>query len=110
MVTFIRQGDLLFVPVEKSPAWLGLENRKPEPGGIIARGEATGHHHQLASVEDAEVFDLGFDNLFVRVGPEGVSIVHEEHRPVTLAPNTLYQVHHAREYDYLRDATHRVRD
>lgn len=110
MAKFIRQGDLLFVPLEKSPEWPQLKNRKPEPEGIIARGEATGHHHRVATVEDAEVFDLGFDNLYVRVGPEGVSILHEEHKAVTLAPDTLYQVHRAREYDYLRDATRRVRD
>ena len=107
----IRQGDLLFIPLEKSPEWLGLENRKPEPEGIIARGEATGHHHRVAPLEDAEVFDLGWNNnLFVRVGPNGVSIVHKEHKPVTLEANTVYEVHRAREFDYLREATRHVRD
>jgi hypothetical protein len=71
--------------MEKSLEWLALENCKPEPGGIIARGEATGHHHRLATLEVTEVFDLGWDNnLFVRVGPNDVSIAHEEHKPVTL--------------------------
>ncbi len=107
---FTRQGDLLFVPLENPPAWLELEGRKAEPEGIIARGEATGHHHRLATVEAAEVFDLGFDNVYVRVGPEGVSIIHEEHKPVNLAPNTLYQVHRAREYDYLREAPRFLKD
>jgi len=106
----IRQGDLLFVPLEKPPDWLRLEGRKPEPGGIIARGEASGHHHRVATIEDAEVFDLGFDNVFVRVGWNGVSIIHEEHGPVTLAPNTLYHVHRAREFDYLANLARTVAD
>ena len=106
----IRQGDLLFVPLEEPPDWLRLEGRKPEPGGIIARGEARGHHHRVATVEDAEVFDVGLNNMFVRVGPNGVSIVHEEHEPVTLAPNTLYRVHRAREFDYLEGLARIVAD
>jgi hypothetical protein len=106
----IRQGDLLFVPLEKPPAWARLECRKPEPGGVIAHGEASGHHHRVAMVEDAEVFDLGFENVFVRVGPNGVSIIHEEHGPVKLAPNTVYRVHRAREFDYLANLARTVAD
>jgi hypothetical protein len=107
MKRMIRQGDLLFVPTQDPlPAW--AENHVVKDG-IIARGEATGHHHRVAVLEDAEVFDCGY-SMFVKVGPNGVSIVHEEHGPVTFAPNTLYKVHRAREYDYLRDATRRVRD
>lgn len=102
----IRQGDIMFVPVAATP-----ENRKKRESGIIMQGEVTGHHHRLADLEAAEVFESGWRNdLFVMVGANGVSIVHEEHRAVTLAPNTTYQVSRAREFDYLTDANRMVAD
>lgn len=48
--------------------------------------------------------------MYVQVGPNGVSILHEEHKPVTLEPNTTYKVHRAREYDYLAAVARTVRD
>ena len=103
----IRQGDLLFVPTQDPlPAW--AEERVVK-NGILARGEATGHHHRVAVLEDAEVFDCGY-SMFVKVGPNGVSIVHEEHRPVQLEPSQTYRVHKAREYDCLQHVSRPVRD
>jgi len=103
--TYIRQGDLLFIPTEK-PGTAG----KKVASGIIAEGEATGHHHRLAVLEDAELAALWDGSKIVKVGPNGVTVVHEEHSPVTLAPNTTYAVHQAREYDYLAEATRFVAD
>lgn len=104
----IRQGDLLFIP------YCGKENfnRNAEAikNGVIAEGEATGHHHRVAVLEDAEVFNLWNGNKIVKVGPNGVSIAHEEHKTVNLAPNTTYAVHRAREFDYLAEATRYVAD
>ena len=108
----IRQGDLLFVPAaelpeeEKHPL---IAERKPKPDGVIAKGEATGHHHRIAVLADAEVFET-WNGTYVRVGPNGVSIQHEEHKPVTLEPNTIYRVHRAREHDYLTEVARVVRD
>jgi len=101
----IRQGDLLFVPANKFP-----ENTTRVETGIIAEGEATGHHHRLAVLEDAELAALWDGSKMVKVGPSGVTVVHEEHGTVTLAPNTTYAVHQAREYDYLAEATRFVAD
>jgi hypothetical protein len=101
----IRQGDLLFVPVGKMP-----ENATRIETGIIAEGEATGHHHRLAVLEDAELAAHWDGTKMVKVGPNGVTVVHEEHGPVMLAPNTTYAVHQAREYDYLAEATRFVAD
>jgi len=103
----IRQGDILLVPTEDPlPGWA---KERIVRDGVIARGEATGHHHRVAVVEDAEVFDCGH-SMFVRVGPAEVSIVHEEHRPVQLEPSVTYRVHKAREYDYLLHVVRPVRD
>lgn len=103
----IRQGDVFFIPVEKADKIDAESFRKD---GIIQEGEATGHHHKLAVLEDAEVFRPNYGNAMVSVGPNGVSIIHEEHGPVTLEPNTTYKVHIAREFDYLADMTRSVRD
>jgi hypothetical protein len=105
----VRQGDIYFTPLEKAPDWLRLEEREPKPDGVIARGEATSHTHRVAVLEDAQVYQVGSET-FLRVSERGVSIVHDEHRPVTLAPSTLYEIHRAREFDYLAGLTRRVRD
>lgn len=111
MLSLIRQGDLLFIPQADPIPQYVIENKKSRvTDGILAKGEATGHHHRLAEVEAAEVFKVADQTTggqerpaFVRVGERGVSIVHEEHGPVTLAPNTTYKIHQAREYDYLAE-------
>ena len=112
MKDLVRHGDLLFVPVVEMPEEEHhplIADRRPKADGVIARGEATGHHHRIATLEEAEVYET-WDGAYVKVGPNGVSIVHEEHRPVTLEPNTIYRVHRAREFDYLASLTRTVRD
>ena len=106
----IRQGDLLFVPAKLPGNWSKSEIReRKRKGAVIAKGEATGHAHKLADPKAAEIFDFGF-GLYLNVGENGVSIVHEEHGPVTLDPKTTYEVHRAREYDYLAAVSRPVRD
>lgn len=107
----VRQGDLLFIPAEKIQDYF-LERAEKEPKGIIEEGEATGHHHRLADLEAAEVFHVkGWSGkeTMLRVGATGVSIVHEEHKPVQL-PEGVYQVNRAREFDYLTAAARYVVD
>lgn len=102
----IRQGDCMFLPVAEAPS-----ERKPRESGVILEGEVTNHFHRIADLESAEVFDSGWrGDVFVQVGERGVSVVHEEHHPVNLEPNTTYKVHRAREYDYLAEATRNVAD
>ena len=103
----IRQGDLLFVPVEEIP-----EHRTKQDDPVLRHGESTGHSHKLAVAEDAELFVgwRGGWNLYVKVGPNGVSVVHEEHHVVQLPANQTFKVHVAREYDYLAGLTRQVRD
>ena len=96
----IRQGDLLFVPQQETSDHILEYAKTPRKNGVIAEGEATGHHHCVETLEDAQVFQA-YDDVYVKVGPNGVCIVHEEHRPVRLAPATVYKVNRAREFDYL---------
>jgi hypothetical protein len=104
----VRHGDLLFVPVDAVPI-----EAKPELSGVVQRGEATGHSHRLADLDAAEVLVVSNwrgDSTFVKVGPLGVSIRHEEHGPVSLKPNTVYQVNRAREWDVLANLARFVAD
>ncbi len=106
----IRQGDLLFVPqTEVGEHVLEYAKTAARKSGVIAEGEATGHHHRVETVEDAVVFQA-YNDVYVKVGPNGVSIVHEEHGPVKLDPATIYKVNRAREFDYLAANTRFVAD
>lgn len=110
MIKTIRQGDLLFIPQQETPQHvLDFAIAGERNNGVIAEGEATGHHHRVATLEDATVFQA-YNDVYVKVGPNGVSILHEEHGPVKLAPETIYKVNRAREFDYLAANTRFVAD
>jgi hypothetical protein len=116
----IRQGDLLFIPVDGHFPRKDLTNLRSKTG-VIKEGEATGHHHRLAKLDTADVYrrqpnGLQFSypdqdaDAFVVVKDRGATILHEEHKPVQLEPNTTYKVQVAREYDYLNDVSRQVMD
>lgn len=64
-------------------------------GGVVARGEATGHTHRL--VGDGVVFrDPYSQQRYVKVMSSAV-LVHEEHRPLSL-PAGIYGVTLQRQY------------
>ncbi len=87
-----RQGDVLLVRVDAMPRGQPIE---PEGGRLVlARGEATGHHHSVA-VEDAEVVDAA-EGVFLRI-MAATPLVHQEHAAITLEPGT-YRVLRQREY------------
>ena len=89
----VRQGDVLLVPVDEAP-----DGARPvaRTGGrlILAEGEATGHAHAIGS-HRATLLEAGEDR-YLRVGSP-VTLDHEEHAPITVAPGT-YRVVIQREY------------
>lgn len=87
-----RQGDVLMRQVSKFPAG----SRKPVSDGILAHGEVTGHAHRVQELSANELFMVG-DGMFLKVGEEGVSIVHEEHDSIQLPPGN-YEIVRQREY------------
>lgn len=100
----IRQGDLLFTPVNpdaypfngyiKDGKYYGYRK-----DGVIQEGEATGHHHKLEKPDSADVYRPSSQPAFIKVGKEQAVVVHEDHAPITLDANTAYQVSIAREED-----------
>jgi len=92
-----RQGDVLFRRLRELPRGKMIRRES----GIVALGEVTGHSHALAAEDRdiAAVLEMG-SRLFVHVGHTdrgGVTVVHEEHAPVTL-PKGDFEVIIQREY------------
>jgi hypothetical protein len=87
-----RQGDVLIRQIGSLPT----QKATKRENGVLAYGEVTGHAHRVEQLHQAEVVEVG-DNLFLRVGEEGVRIVHDEHAPIFLDPGN-YQITIQREY------------
>lgn len=91
-MTQYRQGDVLLVRVEALPV-----GRPVEVDGdrlILARGEATGHHHSIAAA-DGELVDAA-EGVFLRIMTP-TPLEHQEHASIPLEPG-LYRVVRQREY------------
>ena len=85
--TAIRQGDVLILPCDAIPAT--ATDAQPENGRlIVARGEATGHHHSFPWQRGAVLFrddGAGGGAQYVRVD-QPVALEHQEHTALTLPP------------------------
>ena len=90
--TLARQGDVLIRRIDRLPK----KDAVVRVNGVLAYGEVTGHSHQVESLTRAEVLEID-DRLYLRVGEEGVRIVHDEHAPLSL-PAGDYEVTTQREY------------
>lgn len=104
----IRQGDILFIPITGEIT----DSTKKVESGIIAEGEATGHHHRIAEedMQFGDLLEVGWrGDRVLRVSQDGLRIVHEEHGTSVLPAGT-YKIHQAREFDYLAGLSRPVRD
>lgn len=75
---------------------------------VLATGEATGHAHRLLDEADVEVYEHE-GTLFLRVGPQGARLTHEEHGVGVIGPGE-YRVDRIREYDHFAEEARRVQD
>lgn len=96
-MTILRQGDVAIIrttPKTKIGKRIEREGRRI----ILARGEATGHHHAIAD-GGAELHALSdTDDRFLKVmAASGVTLTHQEHAPVLIPPGD-YVVRIQREY------------
>ena len=104
----IRQGDVLLVPVKSLPK--SLRPVEAEAGRVIlARGEATGHHHSFALSERVALFreDGSGGGLFLSVSGEAAMLTHQEHDALAIPPGK-YEIRGQREYS--PEAIRRVAD
>ena len=87
-----RQGDVLVRRIQSLPSQIA----QPRLTGIVAYGEVTGHAHRVEDLTKAELLECG-SGLYLRVGAEGVRLIHEEHAPINL-PAGNYEIEIQREY------------
>jgi hypothetical protein len=115
-----RQGDVLIEQVAKLPE---KTKRVKREGGLIilARGEATGHHHSIfdrsCELLEAPLPALSMPQLggpviepdrYLRVGTHGAAVEHQEHDTINLPGPAHYLVRRQREYS--PDAIRNVAD
>lgn len=86
-----RHGDVLIEAVTEIPG-----GARPRPVAVLATGEATGHCHRVEDPRTARLFDAGGTG-YLEVTADFATIVHEEHRPITL-PRGFYRFWQQREY------------
>lgn len=76
---------------------------EPSPKGyILAKGEITGHTHKIEDFVNVRLYQVGDVYYLECLNP--VSVVHEEHKPITLEPG-IWKVGIQRVYDYMREIT-----
>lgn len=92
MKDLYRQGDVLIRRIDELPT----QKLVKRASGVLAEGEVTGHAHRVEDLTATEVYECG-EGLYMRVGAEGVRIVHEEHAPIVL-PAGDYEIVRQREY------------
>jgi len=83
-----RQGDVLLKKIIAIPKAANLRTDR-----ILARGEATGHVHEV--IGDAELYERD-GTLYLRVR-SSAELRHQEHGAITL-PRGAYEVGIQREY------------
>lgn len=88
-----RQGDVLIAKVRKRATG---EAVAPEQGRLIlAKGEATGHHHSVPA--SAGTLTREADGVMYLTIDELTAVEHQEHAAIPLEPGT-YRVTRQREY------------
>jgi hypothetical protein len=96
-----RHGDVFIVAVEAIP-----DGAVRRTGWVLAEGEATGHSHRIERPETVELYERD-GMMYLRVVAESATVVHQEHRAITL-PRGTYRVWQQREYS--PEAIRTVRD
>lgn len=94
----MRQGDVYLLRTDE-PIPTDAKPVQRERGRVVlAYGEVTGHAHVIED-EDVELFTTTADAVdrWLRVGPKGATLTHDEHGPIVLAPGA-YKVRIQREY------------
>jgi len=105
-----RQGDVLFIQMEiRNIERMKEDLSKLERTTVVARGEATGHTHELSDPDSAILVEVGgwfrierydsrrHDFRIVLHTDTGATIKHPEHGHLNL-PKGTYMIRNQREY------------
>lgn len=101
-----QQGDVLMKKVDS------FKNQgKKLKDNVLALGEVTGHFHAAngsgVAVFAGEDSDVGGTKLLD--APEGCTVTHQEHGPITLPPGK-FEVRIVKEYDHFAEEARQVTD
>ena len=86
-----RHGDVL---IEEAKALPKVRDKLPHT--ILAHGEMTGHAHRIQEFDQADLYSTS-EGLYLHVRGNSVSVIHEEHAPITLTTG-YYRIWRQREY------------
>ena len=101
-MTWVKHGDVTIQP-STIPVDAIRSTRR-----VLAEGEATGHAHRLVEEADVEAYERD-GVLYLRVGPGGAGVTHEEHG-LGVIPEGDYRVGRVQEYDHFLEESRAVRD
>jgi len=89
-MNILRQGDILLIPA-KRPAKLGDKISRDNGRIVLAYGEVTGHAHAILDRE-ADLYAIpDTDDRFLEIMERsGVTLQHEEHAAIVLAPEPKF--------------------
>lgn len=99
---YYQHGDVLVIAAMIPPS------ARPVATKILATGEVTGHAHRLVDDAEVEVYEHE-GTLFLRVGPGGAGLTHEEHGLGVIEAGE-YRVGRVQEYDHFAEEARQVRD
>lgn len=103
-----QQGDVLLLKTNTLPE--GCKPIADKRGVVLAEGEITGHYHGVEERGDVALLEAPDGRRFVVNNNERpVTLTHQEHKPVTIAPGT-HQVGIVREKDWFQDMVRNVVD
>ena len=96
MKLLFRQGDV-YIFENKD---IDKTKLKPTKEYILAKGEITGHKHWLKTDTKESSIDIfrGNDFIDALIKNDTATIIHEEHKPITLEPGS-YTIKIQQEYD-----------
>ena len=100
MKGYIQQGDVLIFPAEIPSGCKEVKNK------ILREGETTGHAHRV--IGDGEVYEKD-GTLYMRVGKDGVTVKHEEHKEQKIKEGS-YRIGVVREVDPFEKVIRQVKD
>ena len=114
MSKLFEQGDVLIFSTDEIPTG----NREIVDSGILASGEATGHHHRVAPQVSTWTVPAParttptlyrVDGVLYVEAPMPFRVTHEEHKPIDV-PAGKYRVGLVQEYDYDIEESRNVAD
>lgn len=101
--TTAQQGDVILRKLDLLPSLDGATVTRKRL--ILAHGES-GHSHVIED-DEAELIQIG-ERMLLKL-TKAATIVHEEHKPVTLSPG-IWEVGRVKEFDYFQRMSRQVMD